>query len=227
MIKFSPANAKLRKLAKALGVKANSIWSFDLPAGRTCPGADICKSMVVKGKIKDGLNCLVRCYAASQEVMYPYTHRMRMNNLGELLMQGHDNWQGMRDLLISEIPHNARIIRIHSSGDFFSPHYFRAWCAVLAERSDLIGYGYTKSLAIVREYQRHIPVNLRLTASVGGKFDRLISGLGLPSVTIVRDQAHADSLGLPVDSDDSHAYMANQSFALVVHGTQPKGGARI
>lgn len=36
-------------------------------------------------------------------------------------------------------------------------------------------------------------------------------------------QAEADELGLEIDHDDSHAALPGPSFALLIHGIQPKG----
>jgi hypothetical protein len=68
--------------------------------------------------------------------------------------------------------------------------------------------------------------NFILTASYGGRGDHLISELGLRSTTVVFSEAEAEKLGLPIDHDDSHAArpsLRNQDFALLIHGTQPKG----
>jgi hypothetical protein len=39
---------------------------------------------------------------------------------------------------------------------------------------------------------------------------------------VVKDDAEAAALGLEVDHDDSHCF-GDKPFALLVHGTQPKG----
>jgi len=42
---------------------------------------------------------------------------------------------------------------------------------------------------------------------------------------VVGSEGEADDFNLPVDNDDSHAAdptKCNESFALVIHGTQPK-----
>jgi hypothetical protein len=68
--------------------------------------------------------------------------------------------------------------------------------------------------------------NFVLTASYGGRADHMISELGLRSTTVVYSEAEAEKLGLEIDHDDSHAArpsLRNQDFALLIHGTQPKG----
>jgi hypothetical protein len=73
---FSKGNAKLTKRLV-----------FSLPAGRTCPGANICKAFVgidsITGKrsIIDGKDMLFRCFAASSEVQYDAVYVNRKENL--------------------------------------------------------------------------------------------------------------------------------------------------
>ena len=67
---------------------------------------------------------------------------------------------------------------------------------------------------------------LVLTASYGGRYDYMIDQFHLRSAKVVFSEAEADKLGLEIDHDDSHAArpsLKNQSFALLLHGTQPKG----
>jgi len=45
---------------------------------------------------------------------------------------------------------------------------------------------------------------------------------------VVFSEAEAEKLGLEIDHDDSHAArpsLRDQDFALLIHGTQPKGTA--
>jgi hypothetical protein len=68
--------------------------------------------------------------------------------------------------------------------------------------------------------------NLVLTASRGGKYDRFIDEFKLREAVVVFSESEASDLGLDIDHDDSHAAdpsKRNQSFSLLIHGTQPKG----
>ena len=63
-----------------------------------------------------------------------------------------------------------------------------------------------------------------LTASRGGKWDNLIEPNGLRSSVVVYHPDEAAKLGLEIDHDDSHARAQDgRDFALLIHGTQPKG----
>jgi hypothetical protein len=62
-----------------------------------------------------------------------------------------------------------------------------------------------------------------LTASRGGRFDNLIDMHGLKCSEVVFSEAEAAEKGLEIDHDDSHAAIGQKSFALLLHGVQPKG----
>ena len=65
-----------------------------------------------------------------------------------------------------------------------------------------------------------------LTASYGGRDDWLIDYQGFRSAKVVYSEAEARELDLVIDHDDSHAAnptWRDTDFALLLHGTQPKG----
>jgi hypothetical protein len=127
----------------------------------------------------------------------------------------------MYDLILASLPVETSIVRIHVSGDFFNEAYFGAWIDVAKARSATKFYAYTKSIHLWHKLESEIPANLILTASEGGRFDAQINGFKRAKVVFSEEQAAA--LGLEIDHDDSHAYDGNESFALLLHGTQPKG----
>lgn len=211
---FGRGNAKLSK----------DIYTFSLPAGHTCPGAHLCASYAnrVTGKITDGKDMQFRCFAASAEAVYPNVRAARWHNY-DILQQYSRNAQAMAIHILDALPLHAKIVRIHVSGDFFSAEYFRAWCHVAKVRPSTIFYAYTKSVKIVRANMSAIPENIRLTLSEGGKNDALIRSTGIKVARVVYSPEEAEIMGLAIDHDDSHAYEGNESFALLLHGMQPKG----
>lgn len=216
-LKLGKGNAKLGK----------SIYTFSLPAGWSCPGADVCKSKAVtvdgKTRIKDGPRTKFRCFAASQEVMYPSTREARWHNLDLLRAAG--GAVAMAKLLDAAVEGTGKregVMRIHPSGDFFSKGYFRAWLLVARKHPSWLFYAYTKSIKYWSEHMDDIPDNLVLTASLGGKQEAYI----LPSMRtaiVVFHPDMADELGLEIDHDDSLAMGKGGDFALLLHGVQPKG----
>ena len=212
LLKFNKGNAKL----------SQKIFTFSLPAGYSCPGASECLSRAGRhsGEIKDGLTTKFRCFAASSEAMYPAVRKQRWENFD--LLKGKTTAQ-MWTLIQESLPKKAKIIRVHVSGDFFNEDYFDAWLHVARCNPDRIFYAYTKSLHLWVGKKDSIPANFKLNASRGGIHDWMIDTYGLKSAEVVFHPDEAKAKGLEIDHDDSHAYKSDKSFALLLHGTQPKG----
>lgn len=218
MLNFSKGNAKLGK----------QTLIFNLPAGKTCPGALFCKSFAVvdangKRSIQDGEHTQFRCFAASSEVQYDAVFENRANNL-KLIVDAIKNGTAT-DLIHNSIQQhrtkNTQLVRIHESGDFFSSAYLNAWIEVANRNPDLKFYCYSKSLQLFVDLK--LPANFYLTASYGGKFDHLIDeGFFTRYSKVFMTEDDANRAGLEVDHDDSHCF-GDKPFALLVHGTQPKG----
>ena len=227
-LSFSNGNAKLKK----------DTLITSLPAGQTCPGADICQSMVIldkegNRKIKDGKNCEFRCFAASEEVRRNNIYLSRKTNY-ELI--NYHVQRGSFYRLVNLIERsidkkktrNTKKIRIHQSGDFYKPLYLKSWLKVADNNPQYKFYCYSKSLNLF--LQKELPDNFFLTASVGGKYDYLIhKGYFKRYAIVVNNEDEARALGMlhigkpyEIDHDDSHCF-GSDPFALLVHGTQPKG----
>jgi len=235
MLKYSPANAKTDALKEIPELNQflegkRKIYSLDLLSGYSCPFAKDCLSKAIqlpngKRAIKDGAETKFRCFSASQEAQYTNVYNARKHNYDSLRKLSVND---MIYHLDNDLPKNAGIVRIHVAGDFFNSDYMQAWYNVAVMNPSILFYGYTKS---IRYWQFHIneyPIlnNFVLTASYGGRDDELISEYGLRSTKVVFSEAEAEKLGLEIDHDDSHAArpsLRDQDFALLIHGTQPKG----
>jgi len=241
MIQFSDANAKLEKLYKVEALAEwltdnRKVYSLDLLSGWSCPFAHECKSKATETgeiskagnprmKIVDGKHTKFRCFSASQEALLPNVYSLRKTNFNALRGM-HIN--DMIHHLHNDLPTDAGIVRIHVAGDFFSADYMQAWYNVAALNPNVLFYAYTKSIRYWQFQIKEYPIlhNFVLTASYGGSEDNLISEYDLRSAKVVFSEAEAEELGLEIDSDDSHAArpdLQNQSFALLIHGVQPKG----
>lgn len=211
-LSFGLGNAKL----------SDAIATFSLPAGWTCKFADKCLSKADKdtGKLKDGPNMEFRCYAASEESIFPSVRRSRWKNFEMLKVQS--SIEEMANLIQRSLPFGIGIVRVHPSGDFFSEQYFLAWLNVALNNPMLVVYGYTKCLSYLVKYQKDIPTNFRFTASKGGKLDHLIEKHNMRSAEVVFSTEEARRKGLPIDHDDSNAIYGNSSFLLLLHGKQAK-----
>jgi hypothetical protein len=217
-LKFSFGNKKLPK----------STMIFALPAGITCPGASLCKSWrhAKTGKIVDGPDCEFRCYAASQEVCYPNVAKKRQANLRAL--QGlsiSDLVQLFCHSIDLEAKRSTTHFRWFESGDAYCQELVQAMLHVADTFPDITFYSYSKALQFWLPVLDLLPDNFKLTASYGGKHDVLIDEGHFPrSSRVVFSEAEAASLDLVIDHDDTHAWDGDDHpFALLIHGTQPKG----
>ena len=218
-LKFGTPNAKLKKMTKRLGVR---LATFTLPAGYTCPGAKDCLAFADRetGKVKDGADTDFRCFMASAEARSPSLRKAVWHNL-ELLKDALKNGvKACADLICDSLP-DADVYRVHVGGDYFSKKYLQAWIEVATRNPDKIFYSYSKSLRFLSDVMR--PKNLVLTASRGGKYDELIDQHGWKEALVVYSEKEAEEKGLEIDHDDSHAAFGSENFALLIHGTQPKG----
>jgi Gene product 88 len=210
-LKFGRGNAKL----------AGEIYTFSLPAGHACPGALRCMAKADRqtGKLQDGPSQTFRCFAAGDEARYPNLRKLRWHNFD--LLKGRTR-EGMAALILDSLPADAKLVRLHVAGDFFSDTYFLAWMDVAKAKPEILFYTYTKSLPIWLRHRSSVPVNFKLTASEGGKHDDLIESEALKFAKVLFSIEEARELGLEIDHDDSHAFASDKSFALLLHGTQRK-----
>jgi hypothetical protein len=233
MLKYSPANAKTEALKQIDELKPfldgkRKIYSLDLLSGYSCPFAKGCLSKAVvdengKRHIEDGKDNEFRCFSASQEVQYTNVYNLRKHNF--------DTLRGLHlnDMIVKlhqAMPQNLGICRIHVAGDFFNSDYMFAWISMAILHTDRLFYAYTKSLKYWLKYREYIDLldNFVLTASFGGRDDYMIAEHDLRSTKVVFSEAEAGYLD--IDHDDSHAArpsLKHQDFALLIHGTQPKG----
>jgi len=213
LLKFGNGNAKL----------AEGIYHFSLLSGHTCPFASECLAKVnlSTGKVIDGPNTKFRCYSAMMEAMFPTVRRQREHNTN--LLKG-KTFDEMVETINNSLPIHAKYIRVHIGGDFFNQTYFDAWMEIARRNPSIVFYSYTKSLSFWVARLDKIPSNYRLTASKGGRQDELIEKHDLRFAEVVFSESEANIRGLTIDHDDSHAYSEDpKSFALLIHGSQPKG----
>ena len=228
-LKFGDPNAKLKKMLKKLKLK---LKTFTLPAGHTCPGAKDCLSRADRatGKVKDGAETEFRCFMASAEARSPSLRKLVWHNLDLIKSTMTNAWRYKKDkvtelanLIHGSLPEKFDIMRVHVGGDYFSKEYLQAWIEVAKRNPTRIFYSYSKSLHLFKEFA--LPENLVLTASRGGKYDDLIDLHGWKEALVVYSEQEAEEKGLEIDHDDTHAAFGEKNFALLIHGTQPKGSA--
>ena len=226
-LKWRKGNAKLR----------DDTIHLSIPAGWTCrPWATECLAFAQpeSGKITDGKEQKFRCYAATMEAIYPAHRDSLWDNYDTIASVISDPIETYNTLLNSLIPeimkyqaeHNTQPkIRIFgTSGDFFHKNLYIA-CLALAQAIDPIRiYWYTKAIPLWIKYKDKITTpNLEQNASLGGRFDNLIWEHKLKYARVVYSPKEAKQLSLPIDKRDELASNAGGPFAILLHGTQPKG----
>jgi hypothetical protein len=221
LLKFGKANSKLVKLEKKIGGK---VFTYSLPAGYTCPGASLCKSRFDRNtmSIVDGDDTQFRCFAASLESVF---NGFRENNDHNFAMMKGKSVDEMVAIIVASVAtlKNAKAIRVHVSGDYFSADYMQAWFQAAAQFPHIRFYSYTKSIHHLVKLEAIKPSNFVVTCSEGGKFDSMIGERKTAKVVFSIEDAVI--LGLQIDHDDSHAAIGDDTFALLIHGGQASGTA--
>lgn len=230
VLNFSNGNMKLQ-------------WPyFSLPAGYTCPFAKQCKTLPARwrGTAKQGKfekpasweknyqlakGAKYLCYAGRAQAQYPGANIQAFSNLK--LLNKFKTSEGMANLIIKSLKfhglQNTDLFRIHEAGDFFSQEYFDAWLEVARKMPGTLFYAYTVSLPYWLNRKNQIPRNFKLIASMDEDNEELINAEGIRYAKVVGSTEEARELGLRMDVDDMLAWGTDDSFALPLHGSQPKG----
>lgn len=152
-------NAKLIKTAEEFNVQ---IFNFSIPAGNdkksgkiTCPFAG---------------SCFKLCYAKKGNYRFANV-QLGLSNRYEATKQ--ENFVELMNKELSKIKKDKQIyIRIHDSGDFYSPTYFQKWLQIARLNTSVRFYAYTKSHSFIRGIE--LPENMDLIYSLGSTKDELI-----------------------------------------------------
>ncbi len=147
--------SKKKRMVKAL--------QFTLPAFKSKTGAKVCNGAGA---------CAAYCYAAAGTYQYPLgTFKSEFSLMFSLSREFVPNLiKYLRGL-----PKNVfYIFRIHDSGDFYSPKYFKKWVFIAKRLPGMIFYGYTKQPAYL---SMETPPNFKFTQSFGGRNDKILEKL--------------------------------------------------
>lgn len=154
-------NTKLKKTAAEYGVK---IFNFSIPAGNDKRTGRLICAFADK--------CLSLCYAKKGFYNMPAVENA-LSNRYEASKE--ENFvQRITTELAKVKPGKQIYIRIHDSGDFYSPAYFAKWLEIARLNPGVRFYAYTKSHSFIRG-KFLIPENFDLIYSLGSKNDELIN----------------------------------------------------
>ncbi len=153
-------NSELRRIG---------VWNWSLPAlaarlpdGRTvntCPAAGVCAQI---------------CYARNGTYNIPTVRARHLANLAYVL-DDLDGWKQQMTAELSAAKFQAKWIRVHDAGDFFSDDYLTAWLRIMGACPGVNFYCYTKEVSRFRRLVKHCaPGNFWWVYSYGGREDGLL-----------------------------------------------------
>ena len=200
-------NSKLVKTGNELGVK---IFNFSIPAGNdkitgkiTCPFA---------------AECLKLCYA--KKGAYAWSN---------VQLALHERFEASKETdfvarVTSELakvkPGKQIYIRIHDSGDFYSPAYFAKWLEIARLNPAVRFYAYTKSHSFIRG-NFNLPENFDLIFSLGSKNDELINQESERHSKIFQSMEEMSAAGYSdssyLDLNATKWVTANHKIGLLIH----------
>jgi hypothetical protein len=200
------ANAKLIKTAEEFNVQ---IFNFSIPAGNdkksgkiTCPFAG---------------SCFKLCYAKKGNYRFGNVQR-GLTYRYETSKQ--ENFVELMNKELSKIKKDKQTyIRIHDSGDFYSPSYFQKWLQIARLNPSIRFYAYTKSHSFIRGIQ--LPENFDLIFSLGSTKDELIDqekerhSKIFYSSEEMEEQGYTDSSYFDLLATKWHT--ANNKIGLIIH----------
>jgi hypothetical protein len=151
-------NTKIKDTSTALGVK---VFNFSIPAYKsetgkiTCPFAD---------------KCIKFCYAQKGNYKRFPSVRNGMEKKYQLTKQ-----PNFVELMNKEIiKKKPDFIRVHDSGDYYSPEYLNKWLSIAKENPKVKFYSYTNSIKFIKDLKT-IPENFDFIFSDSGKQVDLIN----------------------------------------------------
>lgn len=221
---ISTRNRKIKALARKLksrGIisKMTQCAAFNLPAGHTCPFADVCKVLTDRytGR-QNNLSSIYKCYAANLESAFSAYRKAVWNNY-DIARNNPD----FIDMAINQLlDRDIRILRIHSGGDFYNMRYIQAWKTIAQALPHMVIFGYTKNPYAIQELN---PLdNFSLVYSHGGKWDKkaVESNYPMCRVATTPDEIqYAEDNGILAchtnEYDDYFLIREQKSFYLAVH----------
>ena len=190
-------------------LKKDGIWSFSLPAGKTCPNAG---------------ECLKGCYAMQGFYVMPSVKKAQARNL---LATKRASFAGHIAQEIFE--RKAKMIRIHASGDFYNQKYLDSWIHIARSNPHVKFYAYTKMVLMVKLtiqrliQERNLPQNITFIFSEGGKQDSLISPNHDRHSRVFASREDLLAAGYADTSEhDTGATGPNHKIGLIYHGAKAK-----
>jgi len=151
-------------------LKKDGIFNFDIPAYQSKTGLITCPN---------AKTCIANCYARQGTYRFSNVAAKHEWNLEQALKDD------FVQVMTQEIKkRKVKLLRIHSSGDFFSRAYADKWLQIMTNCPEVNFYAYTKSWDLFESIA--LPANFKLIQSEGGK---LSIDLSKPHAIVYQDES--------------------------------------
>jgi len=131
--------------------KLHRVLVFDLPAILSCPNCKDCKKT---------------CYAVQAQKQYADCRVFRNTNFYFATFET----EKLQSLIVDQLKKaKINVVRIHSSGDFFSQKYIDMWTAIMKQFPNKKFYAYTKVEKLFK-FKKLFNFNL-ITSFINGKLN--------------------------------------------------------
>jgi len=206
-------NAKMRKSSQ----NGTHLYNWGIPAYKSQSGTLTCPN---------ASKCIIGCYAKSGAYLFSNVAKAYENRLSLSRTKGFEHVIVYHiDRLIKKHKTGNILIRIHDSGDFYSPAYFEAWTLIahLYENETRVQfYAYTKMVQMCKYYATmHPPKNLKLIYSFGGREDSHIDTEVDRHSRVFQNETELIEAGYSdASQDDTVALGPNNKIGLIYHGTK-------
>lgn len=205
ILKWGDSNKKVMKLVPKFGKTV----TFDLPAYKSADGFKVCPGAGA---------CAAVCYAQQGNYNFPNVKRNQEHNLA----MARKNLRSFVRAAIADLKAlKAKLVRVHSSGDFFSQAYVNAWFRIARALPGVRFYAYTKSFVGFDVFSNK-PDNFAITQSEGSLRDDLIDPSKSHARIFADARARIDAGYAPGNTSDERAVRAKDGtkIGLEYHGVK-------
>ena len=195
-------NNKIKKTSKKFGVR---LFNFGIPAYKSVSGKITCPFAG---------DCVKFCYA--QKGAYIWSNVKPAFEKRYELTRTDDFVNKMNEEIAKKKPD---YVRVHDSGDYYSPAYLRKWLDVAIHNPHVRFYSYTNSVKMLKNVT--LPANYDIIFSDSGKQKHLIDEKKDRHTRIFHDHSELISAGY-VDSSEydlmaTKWYNNNNKIGLIFH----------
>jgi hypothetical protein len=156
----------------------NGVWHWNLPAGSlfSCPGASAWCDASLNGGCYANPTKHRRSYGSAHvQAIYQKNWEDVQGDCSDWALRM-SAWIQTKNRRARHLRNQVRVVRIHTSGDFFSPSYIAMWTWIADCNPSIKFYAYTRSWAVpellpLLEEFRRLP-NVTLWASTDHAMDR-------------------------------------------------------